>query len=276
MVSSTRQTSATSAACQPHPDPECQGLLSMMATPPPIFSPQVSASHNIFLRLVILTSDKQSSRKKPGHPRWSVSSPVLPVLVPVLFVVVQSPSHVQLCAMTSFRLLWNFPGKHTGVGCHFLLQGTFPTQGSYPHLLHWQVASLPPEPPGKLCPVLQQWVFNAPSQLLIVYHCSSQCVASESCSKCRFFNLLNQKLWGWGLCFNKPPGDPHRGPSMRITGYHHRLLLSIAITPTQVSKSCQMVVVQNFNMHLIQKIIARTCIAKHFVSVISLNPLLQL
>ena len=55
----------------------------MMATPPPIFSPQVSASHNIFLRLVILTSDKQSSRKKPGHPRWSVSSPVLPVMMKV-------------------------------------------------------------------------------------------------------------------------------------------------------------------------------------------------
>ena len=29
------------------------------------------------------------------------------------------------------RLLcpWNFPGKNTGVGCHFLLQGIIPTQG---------------------------------------------------------------------------------------------------------------------------------------------------
>ena len=26
------------------------------------------------------------------------------------------------------------PGKNTGVGCHALLQGTFPTQGSNPHL----------------------------------------------------------------------------------------------------------------------------------------------
>ena len=25
---------------------------------------------------------------------------------------------------------WNFPGKSTGTGCHFLLQRTFPTQGS--------------------------------------------------------------------------------------------------------------------------------------------------
>ena len=44
------------------------------------------------------------------------------------------------------RLLcpWDFPGKNTGVGCHFLLQGIFPTQGSNPCLLHWEVDSLPP------------------------------------------------------------------------------------------------------------------------------------
>ena len=29
------------------------------------------------------------------------------------------------------------------MGCHFLLQGIFPTQGSNPHLLHWQADSLP-------------------------------------------------------------------------------------------------------------------------------------
>ena len=39
---------------------------------------------------------------------------------------------------------------NTGVGCHALLQGIFPTQGSNPsllHLLHWQVGSLPLAPP---------------------------------------------------------------------------------------------------------------------------------
>ena len=29
-----------------------------------------------------------------------------------------------------------FPSKNTRVGCHFLLQGILPTQGSNPHLLH--------------------------------------------------------------------------------------------------------------------------------------------
>ena len=38
---------------------------------------------------------------------------------------------------------WNFPGKNTGVGCHFLLQWIFLTQGSNLCLLHWQVDSLP-------------------------------------------------------------------------------------------------------------------------------------
>ena len=38
------------------------------------------------------------------------------------------------------------PGKNTGVGCHFLLQGIFPTQGSNPcllPLLHCQADALP-------------------------------------------------------------------------------------------------------------------------------------
>ena len=32
-----------------------------------------------------------------------------------------------------------FPGKNTAVGCHFLLQGVFPTQGLSVCLLRWQV-----------------------------------------------------------------------------------------------------------------------------------------
>ena len=37
---------------------------------------------------------------------------------------------------------WDFPGKNTGVGCQFLLQGIFLTQGLNPCLLHWQADSL--------------------------------------------------------------------------------------------------------------------------------------
>ena len=52
------------------------------------------------------------------------------------------------------RLLspWDSPGKNIEMGCHALIQGIFPTQGSNQHLLHllhWQAGSLPPEPPVK-------------------------------------------------------------------------------------------------------------------------------
>ena len=42
-----------------------------------------------------------------------------------------------------FLCPWDFPGKNTGVCCHFLLQGIFLTQGLNPRLLLWQVVSFP-------------------------------------------------------------------------------------------------------------------------------------
>ena len=44
---------------------------------------------------------------------------------------------------------WDSPGKNTGVGCHALLQGIFPTQGSIPGLRHCRQILLLSEPPGK-------------------------------------------------------------------------------------------------------------------------------
>ena len=54
------------------------------------------------------------------------------------------PLSVSCCpyGLQSARVLcpWDFPGKNTGVGCHFLLQGIFPTQAlnlCLLCLLHW-------------------------------------------------------------------------------------------------------------------------------------------
>ena len=44
------------------------------------------------------------------------------------------------CSPPGTSVLGDSPGKYTGVGCHALLQGIFPTQ---------QADSLPSEPPGK-------------------------------------------------------------------------------------------------------------------------------
>ena len=57
------------------------------------------------------------------YPKWSYS------------VVSDS---LQPHGLKPTRLLcpWDFPGKNTRVGCHFLLQGIFPTQGWNPGLPH--------------------------------------------------------------------------------------------------------------------------------------------
>ena len=50
-----------------------------------------------------------------------------------------SVQHHRVCQAP---LSMGFSSKNTGVGCHFLLQGTFPTQGLHP------------------CPLHRRWVFN--------------------------------------------------------------------------------------------------------------------
>ena len=50
------------------------------------------------------------------------------------------------CSLPGSSCPWNFPGKNTGVSCHFLLQGIFQIQGSnlpLLPLLHWQADFLP-------------------------------------------------------------------------------------------------------------------------------------
>ena len=47
------------------------------------------------------------------------------------------------CSLSGSFCPWDFSGKNTEVGCHFILQGIFLTQGSDLRLLNWQVNSLP-------------------------------------------------------------------------------------------------------------------------------------
>ena len=42
------------------------------------------------------------------------------------------------CMQPKLLCPWDFPGKSTGVGCHFLLQGIFPTQELNPGLPHYK------------------------------------------------------------------------------------------------------------------------------------------
>ena len=42
------------------------------------------------------------------------------------------------CSLPGSTIHGNFPGRTSGVGCHFLLQGIFPTQGSNPGFPHYR------------------------------------------------------------------------------------------------------------------------------------------
>ena len=73
-----------------------------------------------------------------------------------------SLSHVRLCnpmdcSPPGSSVHGDSPGKNTGVGCHALLQGIFPTQGSNPGLPHCRQILYclnHQRSPGNLCPKL--------------------------------------------------------------------------------------------------------------------------
>ena len=80
------------------------------------------------------------------------------------------------CSLGSF-VHGDSPGMNTGVGCHALLQGIFPTQGSNPsplRLLHWHTDSLPLAPPGKPVPRIHTSNYNE-------LHCEKDMHSRASC-----------------------------------------------------------------------------------------------
>ena len=108
---------------------------------------------------------------------------------------------------------WDVPGKNTGVGCHFLLQGIFPTQGLNPRLLNWQADSLPLSHPG--CPEFfkctkylgynKNWLcqnivtktileFKCMIQSLLIHLIIGQCILNGSKQKLHFI-VLKPSMW---------------------------------------------------------------------------------
>ena len=86
---------------------------------------------------------------------YVTTRPFLSVFIPGFssssYRTAQAQSCLTLCNPTDCSLPGSsvygiLQAKNTGVGCHFLLQGIFPTQGSNRHLLRllpWQADSLP-------------------------------------------------------------------------------------------------------------------------------------
>ena len=66
------------------------------------------------------------------------------------------------CSLTRLLCPWDFSSKSTGVGCHFLLQGIFPTRGSNPGLLYcrqtlYQLSHKGSMLPGERSPKVPRW-----------------------------------------------------------------------------------------------------------------------
>ena len=94
-----------------------------------------------------------------------------------------------VCSLPGFSVFGDSPGKNTGEGCHFLLQGVFLTQESNPCLfgfLHWQADSLPLVPPGKAQlenvifskSLLKQWNMNI--LVFIIFFQRYSCLKNSS------------------------------------------------------------------------------------------------
>ena len=123
------------------------------------------------------------------------------------------------------RLLcpWDSPGKTTGVGCHSLLQGIFPTQGSNPSLLHWQACSLPLshlESPTWLCLKMTHqrcvlrnkhvwWTADLTSKYGNIKHSAPSARTSQLATNITNTRRAKQQpsIWQTCSCDSHPPGQ---------------------------------------------------------------------
>ena len=167
----------TPASLRPSPASAWHGQWPQVRDPPPLGLTLTGgrASRPELLLHLLLPPVRAGAQGAPGSP--ALRTPFLPPsLEPQLFFTL---SHISFCLRpalpaftcrmpnsgvhaklfqscltlrpqgpqtSGFLCPWDSPGKTTGVGCHALLQGIFPTQGLNPrllHLLHWQAGSLP-------------------------------------------------------------------------------------------------------------------------------------
>ena len=96
------------------------------------------------LSLCLLLRQEAITGKVKHTSEWKWLSHHLHMALNLEFMCAQSCPTLWPYGLQPTRLLclWNFPGKNTGVGFHYLLQGIFLTQGSNLRLLHWWAESL--------------------------------------------------------------------------------------------------------------------------------------
>ena len=113
---------------------------------------------------------------------------------------------------TRFLCPWNFPGKSTGVGCHFLLQRIFPTQGLNPSLLHCRQT---------LCHLSQLWI-----------HLNTLVLVAQTIK-----NLpAMQEIWVWSLCWAELLEKEMVTHSSILPGESHGLRRLTSYTPSAIKR----------------------------------------
>ena len=106
-------------------------LISLSSVPSDIISRQVSTVEMVIYRNTLKSTPPTLSLEP--RPSTSTENCVLYMLVTHSLSDFLGPHELQ---PTRLLCPWNSPGKNTRVGCHFLLQGIFLTQGSNRGLLH--------------------------------------------------------------------------------------------------------------------------------------------
>ena len=74
---------------------------------------------------------------------WTSKRPIFLLVLVLLTQLCPTVRYAMDCSPPGSSIHGIFPSKNTGVGCYFLLQDVFLTQGRNSHLLHWQGGSLP-------------------------------------------------------------------------------------------------------------------------------------
>ena len=97
------------------------------------------------------------------------------------------------CSLPGSALHGDSAGKNTGVGCHFLLQGIFPTQGLNPGLLHCRQTLYPLSYQGSLMPkffkVFKTWA------CFILQMAICHCCHHEPKPKLHLLSARHEKIW---------------------------------------------------------------------------------
>ena len=103
-------------------------------------SPSLASAYSVLLAFA-LPSASTFLLTVPACPagRGGLSAVlVLSATIPINESVSHSVMSVSLASHGLCLCPWNSLGKNTGVGCHSLFHGIFPTQGSNLGLLHWR------------------------------------------------------------------------------------------------------------------------------------------